>query len=176
MSNPIRRIVTGVKAGKSIISQDAAVPALFEAVGVCWTEVWKTDGAPAKLGSERDPVQDAPKLEPPRNGTIIRFVEFLPSQGKPPADPAEIERQVAELFAGVGAAHCHIRGGRHPTMHRTKTIDYGLLLTGQITLILDEGEVTLQPSDIVIQRGTAHSWENRGATPALMAFVLVDAE
>jgi quercetin dioxygenase-like cupin family protein len=176
MSKTIRRIVTGLNpAGQSVVIKDGPSPLQFDVLSVHWTEVWKTHGAPAKLASTDDPGRNDLALEPPRHGTIIRFVEFMPAQGPPP-DPAMVGRMVAEAFSSFGAAHALVPGGRHPMMHRTKTIDYGILISGQITLILDEGEVTLQPADVVIQRGTAHSWENRGTMPALMAFVLVDAE
>ena len=59
-------------------------------------------------------------------------------------------------------------------MHRTETIDYGIVLSGEITLVLDDSETTLGPGDVVIQRGTDHRWENRGAEPARVAFVLID--
>lgn len=177
MSRPIRRIVTGVNpAGKSIVIKDGPSPLQFDVLSVHWTEVWRTAGAPAQLAMTQDPAQSELALEPAPHGTIIRFVEFMPAQGPPPADMGEVRKQVAAAFASFGAAHALVPDARHPMMHRTKTVDYGILLTGQITLILDEGEVTLQPSDVVIQRGTAHSWENRGTTPALMAFVLVDAQ
>jgi quercetin dioxygenase-like cupin family protein len=61
-------------------------------------------------------------------------------------------------------------------MHKTKTVDYIILLEGEITLLLDEDEVDLKPFDVVIQRGTNHAWINKGSSPALLVAVLIDAE
>ncbi len=65
---------------------------------------------------------------------------------------------------------------RHPSMHRTKTVDYVVLLRGEVTMLLDEGEVHLRPFDVVVQRGTNHGWVNHGDETALLVGVLVDAE
>ncbi len=59
-------------------------------------------------------------------------------------------------------------------MHRTESLDYGIVLEGEITLVLDDSEVTLRAGDVVVQRGTDHAWANRGATTAKVAFILVD--
>jgi uncharacterized cupin superfamily protein len=61
-------------------------------------------------------------------------------------------------------------------MHYSETLDYGIVLSGEVTMLLDEGEVTLRPGDALVQRGTAHAWSNRGSVPALMAFVIVGAD
>ena len=63
---------------------------------------------------------------------------------------------------------------RHPFMHRTESADYGIVLAGEVTLVLDEEEVQLRAGDIVVQRGTIHAWANRSGKPCRMAFVLVD--
>ena len=61
-------------------------------------------------------------------------------------------------------------------MHRTASIDYGIVLEGEITLVLDDAEVTLRAGDVVVQRGTDHAWANRGDVTAKVVFVLVDGE
>jgi quercetin dioxygenase-like cupin family protein len=66
--------------------------------------------------------------------------------------------------------------GRHPSMHRTDTLDYIVLLQGEVTALLDIGEVTMRPFDVLIQRGTNHGWVNHGSEPALLVAVLIDAE
>jgi quercetin dioxygenase-like cupin family protein len=66
--------------------------------------------------------------------------------------------------------------GRHPGMHRTRTIDYVVLLSGEVTLLLDKGEVDLKPFDVVVQRGTSHAWVNKGKEPGLIVAVLIDAK
>jgi uncharacterized cupin superfamily protein len=87
----------------------------------------------------------------------------------------ERERQTAKLFAQMDA-HCRSDASRHPGMHKTRTIDYVVLLSGEVTLLLDKGEVDLKPFDVVVQRGTSHAWVNKGKEPALIAAVRIDAK
>ena len=75
---------------------------------------------------------------------------------------------------GNEAASTFGRGGRHPLMHRTETVDYAVVLEGEITLLLDEGDVNLKAGDVVIQRGTSHAWSNRSGKPVKMLYVLID--
>jgi mannose-6-phosphate isomerase-like protein (cupin superfamily) len=89
---------------------------------------------------------------------------------------AEAEKIAAERFAAMGASHCRVDTSLHPSMHTTRTVDYIILLSGQVTLLLDKGEVDLKPFDVVIQRGTNHGWVNRGTEPALLVAVLIDAK
>jgi mannose-6-phosphate isomerase-like protein (cupin superfamily) len=67
------------------------------------------------------------------------------------------------------------RGGRRTVMHRTRTLDYVVVIEGELTLILDDSEVTLKPGDVVVQRGTDHAWENRADAIARAAFFHIDA-
>jgi quercetin dioxygenase-like cupin family protein len=98
----------------------------------------------------------------------------------PPEDKAlslpELEAQSAARFAAMGASHCRVDTSRHPSMHTTRTVDYVIVLSGRITLLLDKGEVELKPFDVVVQRGTNHGWVNRGTEPAAMAAILIDAK
>ena len=89
---------------------------------------------------------------------------------------AELERIAAERFAAMGASHCRVDTSRHPSMHVTRTVDYIVLLSGKITLLLDKGEVDLKPFDVVVQRGTNHGWVNRGTEPALLVAILIDGK
>jgi naringenin degradation protein FdeH len=73
-------------------------------------------------------------------------------------------------------AHCHPDTSRHPGMHKTRTIDYVVLLSGEVTLLLDKGELDLKPFDVVVQRGTSHAWVNNGKEPALIAAMRIDAK
>ena len=74
------------------------------------------------------------------------------------------------------AAHERVDTSRHPAMHKTKTIDYIILLSGDVTLLLDEDEVRLKPFNVVVQRGTNHAWVNNGNEPALLIAVLIDSD
>jgi quercetin dioxygenase-like cupin family protein len=147
-----RRIVTGHLAdGRSVVLQDAAVPHMRTLPGARFDEVWSVAAAPAPLGlvPTGEPTSDSPNIAlGSGTGHTVRVIEFAPAQA----------------------------GGRRSPMHRTRTIDYGIVLEGEIVLILSDSEVTLRAGDVVIQRGTDHAWENRSAAPARMVFVLVDAQ
>jgi hypothetical protein len=80
------------------------------------------------------------------------------------------------MFEQMEAAHCRPDTTRHPAMHKTRTIDYLVLLAGEVMLLLDEAEVDLKPFDVVVQRGTNHAWVDKGTAPALPAAVLIDAK
>ncbi|MFF5148076.1 cupin domain-containing protein [Streptomyces sp. NPDC013157] len=150
-----RRVVTGHTAdGVSVVLSDAPVPVTREIPedGVAFHEVWNTEGAPARItGVEPDEPTERPlAVPPPRHGTKIRVNEFAPGF----LDEAGLQSPV----------------------HRTASIDYGIVLDGEITLILEDSEVTLRAGDIVVQRGTDHAWANRGTVTARVVFVLVDGE
>lgn len=165
-----RRIVTGNNdEGKSSVVTDGPG---FD-FGTL-TEFWATDSAPASYGSDDEIAGRRVKLEPPENGTIFRFFRVEPED--PSVSRDEIEAGTAAGFAAVGAEHCRPNTTRDPRMHTTRSVDYIVLLKGEVTLLLDEGEVDLKPFDVVIQRGTNHAWINKGTEPAELVGILVDAE
>ena len=82
----------------------------------------------------------------------------------------------ADAFNKIQASHCRVDVSRHPAMHKTDSIDYIILLKGDVTLILDEDEIDVKPFDTVVQRGTNHAWRNNGDEPALLIAVLIDSE
>lgn len=173
-----RRIVTGHdQAGKSVVAIDSVLePALDKPeLGVAFFEIWNTAGSPARIDNGPDPTAGRKlQIEPPKQGSIVRFVDFGPYQ----ADKPPMSREMAQAaFALVGSAHASTvkEGSPHPMMHRTESVDYGIVVEGEITLILDDGSEThLQAGDVVVQRGTDHAWENRSDKPARMAFILLD--
>ena len=167
MPRQTRRIVTGHDAqGKSMVLIDG--PATDAGA------YWFTGGAPADNSKSEDAAQLVGKLEPPVGGSIFRFAMIPPEN--PNTSAAERERTTAQLFAQMDATHCRTDTSRHPGMHKTRTIDYVVLLSGEVTMLLDKGEVELKPFDVVVQRGTSHAWVNKGKEPALIAAVLVDAK
>ncbi len=113
-------------------------------------------------------------LSPPNGGTKFRYFQINPTPEGVPADL--IEAATAEAFEKMGAAHHRVDTTRHPAMHKTKTIDYIILLKGDVTLLLDNEEVDLKPFDVVVQRGTNHAWVNNGNEPALFIAVLIDSD
>ncbi len=162
-----RRVVTGHDTdGKSMVIIDGP-PAPSGAF-------WFTEAAPANNSAADDDAGLVRKLEPPLGGTIFRYAVI------PPEDPSisaeERERTTARLFAQMDATHCRTDTSRHPGMHKTRTVDYVVLLSGEVTMLLDKGEVNLKPFDVVVQRGTSHAWVNKGKEPAILAAVLVDAK
>lgn len=170
MTRAFRRIITGHdERGRSVVLAEKPP---FE-LGTLY-DMWVTDTAPASLEPE-DPVEGRRvKLEPPPSGTNFRFFRVDPDD--PDLDPAELERRVRRGYEAVGAGHCQPDTSRDPRMHETGTVDYIIVLEGEVTLLLDQDEVDLKPLDVVIQRGTNHAWINRGSKPALLAAILVDAD
>ena len=174
---PIRRVVTGHDDdGKAIVASDGALPTVHEIAaipGTIFHEVWCTEGAPAPVGNGPDPTLGPIRLPPPRLGTRIRFVDI-------PPDTEHFLRQGAErmqaAFSQIGdaAASTVEADSPHPLMHRTQSVDYGIVIDGEMTLVLDQVETVLKAGDVVIQRGTNHAWANRSGRPCRVLFILVD--
>ena len=180
MLRPVRRIVTGHDpAGRSIVLSDGDATALLEnpnRPGRGLTDLWVTRSTPARNDGAADNADGPVALEPPAGGSVFRFFQIMPESVDQGLDPAERERRFAAGFAAMGASHARRDTSRHPGMHTTDTVDYIVLLVGEVTLILDQGEVDLKPFDVVVQRGTNHAWANRGSEPAVLVGVLIDAE
>ena len=171
----MRRIVTGHnKEGRSIIKMDSPPPrSIGEEVGGLF-ELWNTDGNQIKTTDNVDRADSKIILSPIKNGTKFRYFQINPM---PKGVSMDVLNQMAEsAFSQIGAAHHRIDTSKHPAMHKTETIDYIILLKGDVTLILDEDEVKLQPFDVVVQRGTNHAWQNNGNEPALLIAVLIDSK
>lgn len=176
MAPKIRRVVTGHdEHGKAVVvSDEYATQILMRASrpGVTMTNLWQTDETPARFDGAEESLTEPFVLHPPKNGTIFRIIEFLPED---PDVLATLDGKTA--FAEMGASHNIVEGARHPFMHRTDSVDYAVILSGSITMLLDEeqDDVLLHAGDVVIQRGTNHAWSNRGTEPCHIMFVLIDA-
>jgi quercetin dioxygenase-like cupin family protein len=170
----VRRVVTGHDArGRAVIAADGPPPTVveIEAVpGTVFHELWATASVPAPVDNGPDPTVGGLQLAPPPGGTRIRIVDIPPDTVQDALTPEE----AAAAFAAIGASDAHGAEGPHALMHRTETVDYGIVLSGEVWLVVDEGETRLGPGDVVVQRGTNHAWSNRTEQPARMAFVLVD--
>ena len=163
----VRRIVTGHDAkGRSVIVSDTTA-----AMDRPLHELWLARSVPAPTGGKPDLGKLPTDLEPPHGGVLVRFVRFDPAQN---VLREELEKMYSAVFASINAAHTRVDTKRHPAMHKTRSLDYGIVLSGRVKLLMDEGEVELKPFDVVVQRGTNHGWSNPGAEPALMAFILID--
>jgi mannose-6-phosphate isomerase-like protein (cupin superfamily) len=167
-----RRVVTGHDAtGKAVViadgpSEDCVIRADR---GVAITDIWQLSAVPADLHAWERRDRDTPMaIAPVAGGLNLRVLQFDPL-------PAGAAADGAAAFADMGSADAHVANARHPAMHRTDTVDFAIVISGSITLLLDEDDVTISASDVVIQRGTAHAWENRGDVPCLVAVIVVDA-
>ena len=171
----MRRIITGHNnEGKSIVTIDGPpARSIGEDVGGLF-EIWNTDGNLIDTTDSIDRADTDIVLSPPENGSKFRYFQINPT---PEGVPMEMMQEIAaDAFEKIGAAHHRIDTSKHPAMHKTDTIDYIILLKGDVTLILDEEEVTLEPHDVVVQRGTNHAWVNNGDEPALLIAVLIDSD
>ena len=176
MAKPVRRIVTGHnQGGKSVILMDGAAPnavsppALPQLVN---TVLWITDDSPASNQGSEDasPKGRVLGIEPPKRGSVFRIVDFPPDEAFEGID-------AREMMEEVGGGHALDKGKpRHALFHKTNTVDYAIVLEGEIWAMLEEGETLMRPGDVLIQRGTNHSWSNRSAQSCRIAFILVDAE
>jgi len=174
-----RRALTGRDAtGKSVFKSFAVTPQVVKIdsnPGLTFYELYSTEGIPRLTGQERDPMLRKTRDFPDPGGTNFRLISYPPRRPdgwKPPAG-VTFESALAELNEKVPGM------GRHfdrdaPGMHTTDTVDYGIVVRGEMTLELDDGEkIHLQQGDCVIQNGTRHRWRNPSTEPCLMAFVSV---
>ena len=171
----MRRIVTGHdENGKSIITLDGPpARSIGEEVGGLF-ELWNTDGGSVISTDNIDRADTEILLCPPKSGTKFRYFQINPT---PEGVPIEILNEMAaDAFDKIKASHCRVDVSKHPAMHKTDSIDYIILLKGDVTLILDEDEIDLKPFDTIVQRGTNHAWRNNGNEPALFIAVLIDSE
>lgn len=175
--HPVRRIITGHDAqGKAIVVEAGPLPTVVpieKIPGTVFHEVWATQGTPAPVDNGPDPTPGPLMLPPPKAGTRIRIVDIPPDSDDFLAHGAE---RMKDAFTQIGdaAASTVKAGSPHPLMHRTESVDYGVVLDGEMTLVLDDSEVLLRQGDVVIQRGTNHAWANRSGRLSRMLFVLVD--
>jgi hypothetical protein len=178
MNLPTRRIVTGVDAdGASIVVSDGPTPNMFGPAGSPYLiNFWATRSTPADYTDPQDPAAGPIPLHPAPGGVTFRFFRIPPE-----SDFAHLtdeqRRAGAKIYHDrVGAPEAYIPDGRHPGFHKTESVDFIVLLEGEVTLLLDKADVPMKPFDVVVQRGASHSWVNYGDTPALLMAVLVDAK
>ncbi len=178
-ARPIRRVVTGNDSrGRSCVQFDSAAPNVNPGAisrGTCMTDLWVYESLPAHIGGTRDDGNLPFHFEPPANGGHLRIVQ---SNAKPPGyDPAK-----DPAFKPLGPTRWRAdgvwdRGGQNffsSPVHKSATVDYGILLEGERTLLLDHGNITMQAGDVVVQLGNWHGWTNLKST-SLMAFVMMGA-
>ena len=168
----MRRIVTGHNsAGRAhvLIDDTPTAVVLEKAGGLRLTELWTTRETPAAF-STIDRARRGRRIEPDPGGSVFRVIEY------PPDAERLAKLTPEEHFASMGTQAAPVDKRRHPGMHKTRTLDYAIVLSGEIYAVLDEGEVLLHAGDVLVQQGTNHAWSNRSDKPATIAFVLIDAK
>ncbi len=174
MARRIRRVITGHdNNGKAVVIADDFASNILQRPsrpGVTLTNLWQDVTVPTEYDGASETVDGPFILHPPKGGAIFRTVEFEPED---PAVLAKLDGKAA--FAEMGAAANIVENARHPFMHRTDSVDYAIVLQGEIDMLMDDSQVHLKTGDVVVQRGTNHAWSNRGTETCIIAFVLVDA-
>jgi mannose-6-phosphate isomerase-like protein (cupin superfamily) len=174
LSADVRRVVTTIDANdKAVVLIDGANPhkKVRPQAQTVSRLLWVTDATPADITGTKDRAAIDIGIMPPRGGTVFRIVEFPPET----AEMRDLDPHSMHASLGDGAPR---RGlpPRHPAMHRTRTVDYAIVMQGEIDMLLDDTEIHLKAGDVLVQQGTNHAWVNRGTEPCRIAFVLVDAK
>jgi len=172
-ASDIRRVVTGLDAAnKAVVLFDSSLPLVPGRYSISSVNLWSTDSYPLGFSFVDDPVAKPSGIWPPDNGTRLRVIEF------PPLDSSTERQMEAGFLQKTVGERAPSRGVpiSHPLMHRTRTVDYAVVLSGEIDMALDDAVVHLKPGDVVIQQATNHAWINRGTEPCRILFVLMDAK
>ena len=176
---PIRRVVTGNDAqGRSRELFDSAAPNVNPGAvvrGTCMTDVWVYRQSPAPISGERDDGNLPFHFEPPPTGGHLRIVQ---SPAKPADyDPAQDRAAVPLHEPRQRPDGVWDRGGQNAfssPIHKSETVDYGIVLAGERVLVLDDREIVMRPGGVVVQLGNWHGWTNP-REGSLMAFVMMGA-
>jgi mannose-6-phosphate isomerase-like protein (cupin superfamily) len=174
LSEDIRRVVTTVdQDGKAVVLFDGANPHKVVRPNRSVTSrlVWVTDQTPADISGTTDRAATNIGIAPPHNGSVFRIIDIPPT-------PPEIETLEQDYLHKQIGDHAPRKGlpPRHPLMHRTLTIDYAIIMQGEIDMLLDDSEVHLKAGDVLVQQGTNHAWVNRGTEPCRIAFILIESK
>src|ERR1043165_7443408 len=168
---PPRRVVTAIDAeGQSYLAEDGPSPAGFALPEAAFRSdnMWRTAAAPSPVMAADDIVAQR-GVCPPAGGTVLRVIDFPPPSGT----KEEMAALAKGLFEQLYPDARHQPSERSAGMHETDTIDYAIVLAGEIWAIMDRDETLLRAGDVLIQRGTNHGWENRSDAVTRVAFVLI---
>ena len=172
MSDGIRRVVTGHdRNGKAIVVLDGVSPHVKQRPGggTKATLLWVTDETPADVAGAADRAARAIGVPPPATGSIFRIVEF-------PPDQPMTEEQRQAMLREMGLRDETKGPPRHHGMHRTDSVDYAIVMDGEIDMLLDDSEIHMKAGDVLIQQGSNHAWVNRGKETCRIAFILIDSK
>jgi mannose-6-phosphate isomerase-like protein (cupin superfamily) len=168
----IHRVVTAIdKDNKSVALFDGKVPLKIGGAGEGVANLWVTQKAPADFSWTDDRAAARKSFAPSNGGTYLLVVDF------PPAGP-EVDKLDVNTMMNVVGADAPKRGvpPSNPLMHRTRTVDYAIVMSGEIDMMLDTGTVHLKAGDVVVQQATNHAWLNHSKEPCRIAFVLMDSQ
>jgi naringenin degradation protein FdeH len=169
----VRRVVTKIdESGKAVVMIDERT-ALHRPRGPAYVgNLWVSESSPPGFSWSADRAKAKIGLMPPKGGSVFRVVDF------PPEKEALEHMGKGTMQDVVGAAGTPAKGvpPRHPLMHRTRSLDYAIIMSGEIDMLLDEGEVHLKAGDVVVQQATNHAWVNRSGKPCRIAFILMDSQ
>jgi hypothetical protein len=171
----VRRVVTGHDAeGHSCFVSDDVCPVVFQRSegSTIVSELWETSSTPAINNGNPNPTKLPLRLQPPAGGTVLRVISYPPDALRLSALHSERAKSSEDPSRAAALDH---NNPRHPGFHRTQSLDYAIVLQGEIYALMDKGETLLRQGDVLIQRGTNHAWSNRTDDVAIVAFVLVDA-
>ena len=171
-ASEIHRVVTTLDANnKSTTLADSQVPLNVSPSGNASANLWLTTSSPPGFSFNED-IAKPTGLNPPDNGTVIRVVEI------PPLKPGEEAKLPPDLMMKIVGDHAPARGVpvSHPLMHRTRTVDYAIIMSGEIDMMLDDKTVHVKAGDVVVQQATNHAWLNHGTEPCRIIFVLMDSK
>jgi quercetin dioxygenase-like cupin family protein len=173
-SKPVRRVVVGHdKEGKAVALFDGdATPRPRSPGGNAVANLWVTAELPVDLNGTADRSQTQVGVPPPVSGTIFRIVDFPPQA--PDTAHAAVDHDKVLRAMGIDPATQGYT--RHQNTHRTKSIDYAIVLDGEIDMLMDDSEIRVKAGDVLIQQGTNHAWVNNSGKACRIAFVLIDAE
>ena len=168
----VRRVVTKLDAaGKAVVMFDGGVPLNSFRSPNPTGDIWVTQSYPADFSSTEDRGKIKVGLTPPKNGTIFRIVDFVPTTGA-------IEKLPIDTMMKVAGPDAPKRGlpPKHSMMHRTRTVDYAIIMSGEIDMMMDDSVVHLKAGDVVVQQATNHAWINHSKAPCRVAFILMDSQ
>ena len=168
----VRRVVTKLDAsGKAVVMIDERARLTAPRPPNYAANIWVTDKSLPDFSSTDDRGKTKVGLVPPKSGTVFRIVDFAPdSQGEHPTDMNHMMKIVGSEAPKKGLPP------RHPMMHRTRSLDYAIVLSGEIDMLLDDSEVHLKAGDVLVQQATNHAWVNRSGKPCRVAFILIDSQ
>jgi len=173
----MKRYVMANRAdGLSDIVYETDLAAKLGAAGLQSQELWRNEQTPADLSDPADPVADQTMHhEPPDGGAIFRVLKFPPEK-----DMASVTAEVMVAYhRAIHSTHVpsleYLRRAKSLTMHKTDTLNYFVLVSGELWALSERRDVLLRPGDVIVQKGCMHGWANRSDQPAVLVAVLIDS-